>query len=420
MTARRKVLAIAYACNPYKGSEEGVGWGWVRMIAKNHDVWVIVAEYHRADIETFCKANPEEVSGLNFVYVDHKPWHYSPTKFWIRVENSIFKPIMNSAYRLWQRDAYNVAQNLHSNIGFDLCHLITYVGFRFPGKFWKLGMPFVWGPIGGLENTPWRFLPTMGLYGGAYYAGRNIINAIHRVLLQDPKHAIAKAGDGVIAATEGIQREIRRWYGVDSHILCEIGPPSNGASEVTKRSNDEMLRLAWSGEHLPGKALPLLLDALSQLPANLNWRLDILGDGPLKRKWQKLANRLGINDRCNWHGLVARDHAVSLMHRAHLFVITSLKDLTSSVLLEALSQGVPIICPDHCGFSNVVNERCGKKISIDTPEQFSGNLAQAIMELADNEPLRRKLGAGALERAQDFSWEKKSIQLNDVYMQVIR
>lgn len=48
---RLKVLISAYACNPYKGSELGVGWGWVNAIAEHHDLSVMVAEYHRADIE---------------------------------------------------------------------------------------------------------------------------------------------------------------------------------------------------------------------------------------------------------------------------------------------------------------------------------------------------------------------------------
>ena len=34
LTRRLKILISAYACNPYKGSEEGVGWGWVTAIAR--------------------------------------------------------------------------------------------------------------------------------------------------------------------------------------------------------------------------------------------------------------------------------------------------------------------------------------------------------------------------------------------------
>jgi hypothetical protein len=41
-TAKRlRILVSAYACEPYKGSEQGVGWNWVLELSKTKDVWVI-------------------------------------------------------------------------------------------------------------------------------------------------------------------------------------------------------------------------------------------------------------------------------------------------------------------------------------------------------------------------------------------
>ena len=154
-----------------------------------------------------------------------------------------------------------MAQRLQAEIGFDLVHLITFVGFRFPGQFWKMDIPLVWGPIGGLENTPWRFLPSMGPSGCLFFARRNVINSLQRRFLPGPKRSFAKAAKGraIIAATEGIRREIRRWYGHESQVICEIGPPPVVAAEPSVRQAGEPLRLVWSGTHDPGKALPLLL-----------------------------------------------------------------------------------------------------------------------------------------------------------------
>jgi hypothetical protein len=53
-----KVLISAYACNPFRGSEEGVGWGWVTAIARSHDVCVLTADYHREDIEKALAEDP--------------------------------------------------------------------------------------------------------------------------------------------------------------------------------------------------------------------------------------------------------------------------------------------------------------------------------------------------------------------------
>lgn len=416
---RLKILVSAYACNPCKGSEEGVGWGWVKTLSMLHDLHVITAEYHQPDIEKAQRETPEFFSNLKFYYVPHKPWHYKPTRIWLSIEGSILKPVMNWSYRLWLRDAYKMAIKLNHEINFDLIHQLTYVGFRFPGHLWKLNIPFVWGPVGGLENMPWRFLPALGPSGAAYFFGRNIINSLHKRFLRGPKVAFRKAGGGIIAATEGIRKEIHRCYGVDSEVICEIGPPVEIAGNHSTRGSGERLRLSWSGQHLPGKALPLLLKALTQLPPDINWHLDILGDGPCTKKWQRLSEKLSVNDKCKWHGLLPRDRAISIVHNSHIFIITSLKDLTSTVLLEALSQGVPVICPDHCGFSNVVTNNCGIKLPIESPKQFVSELASAITKLSQDENERRRLAKGALLRIKDFSWDKKAELVDSIYRRVI-
>ncbi|MGA2434644.1 MAG: hypothetical protein ABSG25_05100, partial [Bryobacteraceae bacterium] len=59
MSRRLKVLAGAYACSPARGSEYGVGWGWVVAISKYHDLWVLVGEHCRGEIEAELERRPD-------------------------------------------------------------------------------------------------------------------------------------------------------------------------------------------------------------------------------------------------------------------------------------------------------------------------------------------------------------------------
>lgn len=415
---RYRLLVSAYACNPFKGSEEGVGWNWVKAIAAYHDLWVITAAFHREDIEKEVRKQPDEYAGIQFLYVNHKRWHYWPTRFWKFIERSWFKPLMNRVYREWQKDAFRLGAQLHKKIQFDLIHQLTYVGFRFPGHLWKLDIPFVWGPIGGLENTPIHFFSELGFNGALYYLGRNSINSLHKRFLLSPKRAMKKAR-AIISATTGIQKEIKKWYGVESEVICEIGPPKESAADVSIRNPEEPLQVSWSGQHLPGKALPLLLKALKHLPDFVKYNLDILGDGPCTKKWQHIADAMNIQASCRWHGQVLRPDAIRIIQRSHVFVITSLKDLTSTVLLEALSRGVPVIALDHCGFSDVVTPECGIKIPATRPRQIIRDIAESMTFLWKNEPIRRRMAKGALKRAQDFSWDKKAEKINNIYLNAI-
>jgi glycosyltransferase involved in cell wall biosynthesis len=401
-----KVLACAYACNPLHGSEDGVGWGWINAIARNHEVWVLTDGVYRSDIEAVTGRSSDRYGNLHFVYV--------PRRRWLTLEK-LWPPAYLATYRIWQRDAYRVARELHEKVRFDLVHVVTFVGFRIPGPFFRLDVPFVWGPIGGLENTRWRFLPWLGPYGALYYACRNIVNTLHKRFLPLPKQAFRAARGGIIAATSAIQREIRRWYGEDSVVICEVGIPPEVAREHSRRNPDEPLRLCWSGLHLPGKALPLLLEALARVSPRVKWRLDILGAGPCMEKWRRRARRLRIDGNCHWHGQVPRAQALEIVGDSHVFVTTSVKDLTSTVVVEALAQGVPVVCPDHCGFSDAVDESCGLKLPVDAPRKFIAALSLAIERLYGDEALRSRLAAGAISRVHMFSWEEKASRLNAIY-----
>ena len=107
------------------------------------------------------------------------------------------------------------------------------------------------------------------------------------------------------------------------------------------------------------------------------------------------------------------------MSRCHVFVITSVTDLTSSVLLEALSHGLPVIAPDLFGFSNVITGHCGIKIPVCSQQQFVADLAQAINAIEADEMLRQKMAEGALQRAKDFTWAQKAQTIDGIYSQVI-
>ncbi|HEY1629034.1 MAG TPA: glycosyltransferase [Tepidisphaeraceae bacterium] len=419
MPRRLKILICAYACSPARGSEAGVGWGWVEAISKHHDVWVITGESepfpdgiyrYKNEIETELERRPELRERMQF--------HHIPKRRWMWLEK-IWPPSYQWFYRPWQRRAYRLARQLDEKIHFDVAHQLTYVGFRAPGYLWKLEVPLVWGPIGGLENTPWRFLPMLGIYGCVYYAARNVVNILHKRFLSAPKRAFVKASGGIIAATAGMQREILKWYGQQSEVICEIGMPATVATKHSQREAGEPLKIAWSGMHLSGKALPILLKALATLPADFPWELTILGQGPCTAKWRRLADRLGLSRRCDWRGWMTRNDAMQSMQSAHVFVITSIKDLTSTVLLEALAAGVPVICPNLCGFANVITDNCGIKLPAHSPTQMQRDLAAAIVRLANDETERRRLAEDAMLRSRDFSWERKATAVDAIYRRLI-
>ena len=107
------------------------------------------------------------------------------------------------------------------------------------------------------------------------------------------------------------------------------------------------------------------------------------------------------------------------MGRGHVMLITTLYDLTSTVTVEALAKGLPIVCLDHCGLAEVVDEKSGIKVPVTTPKRVVNGIAGAIEILAKDERRRQTLAHGALYKAAAFSWQTKIQSLDQIYQRRI-
>ena len=396
-----KILVSCYACSPYKGSEPGMGWNFVRQIALHHELHILVESKFRDDLERYFAQHPEERNNKHFYYITRER-HKLLRKIW--------PPSYYWYYKSWQKKAYKKALELDAALNFDLVHQLNMVGYREPGYLWRMSKPLVWGPIGGFNITPWKMLASMGWKGFVFYLSRNMLNLWQMHTNSRVKKAMAKAST-LIAATQNEANTIKRLYGRENVIIPEVGFSGKETSFVP-HSKKGVLKIAWSGQFTPRKSLNLLLDACRHTVSEIE--LHVIGDGECAAKWKKMALR---NQRVqtHWYGWVERARAVEIMQSCDLFCITSLSDLTSTVLLEALSYGLPVIALDHCGFSNVITDECGIKIPIKDKKQVVIDIAQAIDKLAADESLRQKLSKGAHHRALMYSWDEKGKTINQIY-----
>ena len=402
---RLKILLGCYACDPTYGSEPGMGWNFASNIARFHDVHVIVEENEfRETLTRYAAEHPEAVRNMTFHYVP-RVHHETLRKIW--------PPSYYWFYRAWNRRAFRLAQELDKQENFDLVHQITISGFREPGYLWKLGKPFVWGPLGGFTDTPWCLLRCLGWYGAFYFGVRNVVNAVQKRWGWASGAAAAHAHTILTSTTKAVE-EIRRFWGREAVLMNEVGLETRHAVyEPVPHVPGTPLRICWAGEHIPRKALDLLLRALPLCRERME--LHVLSKGPRMEAWKRLARRLGLEKVVTFHGFVPREEAFRIMGSSHVFCITSVREDTSTVVFEAFRYGLPIIALDHCGFSAVIDDSCGIKIPICSHAQVIEDYARHLDQLAVDEERRRRLSAGALARCRYFTWDAKMQVLNDIY-----
>lgn len=414
----RRVLVVSATCHPDRGSEPGLGWNWLRHIAAHHEVVAIVGEAdgNREAIDRALAANPALATRLRFVFV---PWFDEPREGISGLLWQYYQPIYYRAYRRWMVQAYAEAERLCRTERFDLAHQLTMIGFREPGFPWRLPIPVVWGPVGGVQNVPWRCLPALGGVEACRHLARNVINSIQVRYHPRFRHALAKAST-VFAVDSTTQEALRRFHGRESTLvaaaLCE---PDHPRRRVRVRGHGP-LRLVFSGLHLSRKGLPFALQALSQLPASTLWTLDVLGEGIMRASWQQTAQRLGLKDRVTFHGYVAREKVMEIMDRGEVYVFPSLLEGWPTVIAESLSLGMPVVTTDLHGMRDMVTASCGRLVPADSPARIVTGLQRAFSELLDKPDLVTRLSEGAVERAKELTAAKQMPKVMQAYEDAVR
>ena len=384
-----------------------MGWNFVKVLSEYHELHILTESKFRADIDRYLAEHAAECANMHFYFIS-KTRHRKLRKLW--------PPSYYWFYKQWQKKAFDFSKKLNAELDFDLVHQLNMVGYREPGYLYRLGKPLVWGPISGFNITPWKLLPSMGLKGALFFGMRNVINSWQMNHSAHVAEAV-NASDCIISATQDDHNALLKLWNKDSVVIPEVGFQSS----VHKRTKGRVgkLKICWSGLHMPRKSLNLLLEALALLKDADKVELHVIGAGECTEKWKRLSQKLGLTNII-WHGWVEKTEAMEIMSACDVFAITSLSDATSTVLLEALSIGLPVVATNHLGFANVVNDDCGIKIDLKSHKQVVRDFASSIEKIEADEPYRQRLSHGALEHAKDFSWESKAKVINKIYESVIK
>jgi len=407
---RPRLLLLAYLCSPCRGSEQGVGWQRAVQAARSMDTWVLCKQQRsEEDIARFLAENGP-IPGLHFSYLRLTP---------LEVLLKGIPGCYYLAYHLWQRRAHRRALALHRELAFDLAHQITIGSFREPGYLWKLGIPFLWGPIGGTQNYPAAMFPIAGLRGIITESARTLLNRLQLRFTPRIRKAVAKASILLAANSTGV-RDLERHFHRTATLELDVGCTALGPEKPPRgESSARELRILWSGVFGHRKALHILLHALAGIGASPAYTLRILGSGPLERRWRRLARHLGVDRHCQWLGWLALEEAREHYRWADVFAFTSLRDTCGTVVLEALSNGVPIVCLDHQGAGDVVTPSCGVKIPVTDPATVIKGFRQALADLGMQPSRLDELSRGARERAREYLWDRKGEKMAALYRSVI-
>jgi len=159
------------------------------------------------------------------------------------------------------------------------------------------------------------------------------------------------------------------------------------------------------------RAIPLILKK------HENIKFIIKGAGPLEDYLKRLTRELNVSKYVRFAGLVPHHEVAQYLAAADIYVSTCLIDSTSVSLLEAMACGLPPVVTDIPGnrewIENGVN---GFLFPLRNPKA----LAEKIIELAENEPLRKRFGEKCFQIIKrKATWKESIAKMEAIYKSLL-
>lgn len=136
-------------------------------------------------------------------------------------------------------------------------------------------------------------------------------------------------------------------------------------------------RFLFIGSLMTHKGVDVLMHALNRLKTR-SFELNIVGQGPEKPMLEQLVTQYDLSGRVRFHGFMDNRRVQQFQASHDLFLLPSRYDGWGAVINEALMQGTPVVCSNHCGASVLINRNNGGVFQSENVEELAALIAMQM------------------------------------------
>ena len=249
---------------------------------------------------------------------------------------------------------------------------------------------------------------------------------VRRLLLNRPlMHIAIRQAAAIVTVSDSARRDLLRFHGIPADRVSVVHEAASPAFRpITDRAWLDRVRsryglpsrfVLYVGTIEPRKNLPRLMKAFAEarrrgLPHHL------VCVGPYGWSSRDLAGRidqLGIRDAVHFTGYAPFEDLPVIYNLGDFFVFPSLYEGFGLPVVEAMASGLPVITSNTSSLGEIAADAA---CTIDPTNTDA--MADAMMNVATDEALRRDLSDRGLLRAQAFSWTQTAKEMLAVYHRV--
>ena len=409
----KTILITAYAVNPCKGSEDGMGWNFIMQIARLNKVIAVTRSNNKIYIDRYWQEHAELHAlkeNIQFLYFDWPKW----INFWKKgtLPSMIYYYCCQFTVALWlltKRPAVDIVHNLNVNNDWT------------PSFLWLLGKPFIWGPVGHDTKIPREFL--LEDFGWKAVIKNRLLWIIKLLFWNlDPFLLICKRKASHIFCTN--MQAAKKLHLKDDQFSIVPSVASEIATPVNNNEHQEF-RVISVGKFIQLKGFDVTIRAFASFYHQLNEnektkaKLILVGNGPLKKFIQRLIKKEKIHHCTELIEWMPRTELLKLYQTASVFLFPS-HEGAGVVAAEAMSYGLPVLCWKNCGPGEFIHPASGLSICHRTYKAGVARFASRLKHLYKDQDYYRYEQQLAIERFEhSFTWNVRGNQLNNIYESVL-
>jgi glycosyltransferase involved in cell wall biosynthesis len=276
-----------------------------------------------------------------------------------------------------------------------------------------------------IDEEPYNLATWQALYHARRMKARSLVFSWQNILRRYPppfswgERWALRTIDHLIAGTDSAFAVWRQKnYCGPLTVIPQFGTDEHDFRPL-EASQPRPYTIGYFGRLVEEKGVQHLLSAVAGLGGD--WRLLILGGGPLRDTLQAQAVRLGIHARVAFEPQVASMQMPAQYHRIDTLVLPSLtrihwKEQFGRVVVEAMMSGVPVVGSDSAAIPDVIGDA-----GLVVPEGDADSLRGALARLQADSALRSHLAQQGRARAlADFTHARIAAATTTVYEQMMQ
>lgn len=167
------------------------------------------------------------------------------------------------------------------------------------------------------------------------------------------------------------------------------------------------------------KGIQFLLDVLATMPDDLDYFVNVVGNGPDMDRLRRQCNALGLNKHVEFKGSVPFTEMNQIYKDSDILILPSLRETTGTVIVEALSHGIPVITFDGFGGKVILDDKDAWFYSGDNKNEIKASLQNILQECIAHRSQILTKSRAAQEKAQRYSWRNKYLIYEGIYRGLI-